>query len=226
MSSRKRAHYADHEDEQFVKGTYAPLRTPKERVSAVAKAVQSCCLQERVIQDARTFAAVSTAGETVVCLNDAAQGSAVTGRVGDTSYMKHIQFKGLCSIDGTIAFDAYRFTLLMDRECFGNLCTYADVYHQSGAGTIVSSMFEYGTRTRFVPIVDKTIVLVNGDKDATTGSGCLKEFEIDVPLHFTTSYNGNAGTIADIVRNSLCLLQSSRFGSVSVEWSAQLIYRS
>lgn len=215
-----------YEHEVLITSTRAPLHVPKPRQTSFARSVQSCCLQERVSYDSRTSAAVSNAGETVVCLNDFSQGTDIGARVGDIAYLKHLQIRGLLTLAGNATVDAYRLTVVLDRECYGNICTYAQVFNDAGAGQTVLSLPNYGNRTRFVPILDKVITIQNNDFDATTGSGAIKEFEVSIPLHFSTKYNGNAGTINDIVANSLCVLQSSRYGNCFVEWRSLTIFRS
>lgn len=221
-------HYPDdsYGDEDLITGTRAPLKTPKEHVTPLARRVQACCLQERALYDARSSASVSAGGEALVCLNDGSQGTDVTGRTADISYMKHLLIRGMLTLPSTQGVDAYRMTIVIDKECFGNLCTYAQVFHTATTGDLINSLFEYGNRTRFVPILDKTWVLTNPDVDPATGGGVIKEFEISIPLRFSTKYSGNAGTIGDIVANSLCVMQSSRYGAVFAEWKSLLIYRS
>lgn len=223
----KRHHATDdsYADEETLVGTRRPLEV-RHTTTPLARAVQACCLQERVSTDSRSSAAVSATGETVVCLNDFSQGTGIGSRVGDVAYFKKVIFKGYMLLPGTAQYDMIRMTIVLDHECFGTTCSYGNVFDVTTTGDLVNSTFAYGNKDRFAILFDKTFALQNQSATGAGGAGQIKEFEIVLPLHFKTQYNGNAGTVGDIVRNSLCLLQSSLVGSASLYWRNEIVFSS
>lgn len=220
----KRVHNDGPDEETFI-GTQAPLfpRTHHPRVAPrLAKAIKECCLSPKLLQDSRTGAAVSAAGETIVCLNDLSQGVSDSTRIADDVQYLDLKINGVAALPGTAATDVYRLTVVLDKECFGNLCTYGQVLYNTTSGTLSYSLFNWQNKDRFVVLFDHAIALTNRSATGASGAGDLKTFNIHLPLRFKTKYNGNAGTIGDIVKNSLCLLQCSQNGAVVVQWASQL----
>lgn len=221
-------HHASREDE--FTGTVAPLTAHEKRAEKVPaklrKAVQECCLSTKAINDSRALTTVAAAGETIVCLNDMSQGTSDATRIGDTVSFTCLRFKGIIVLPTTANYDFYRFTVILDRLCFGNLCTYGQFLAATTANTLTYQLYNFANRTRFVVLHDVTYALVNTTTVGASAPGDTRSFEIVIPLRFRTDYSGNAGTIGDIVRNSLCLLQSSMNGVVTAAWTNQLEFQS
>lgn len=217
------------EDDPFYFGTHAPLlpRTKHPKVSAhTRRLVKECCLSEKYLTNPYPVAQVSAAGQAVVCLNDFSQGTSAATRIGNEVYWTDLKIKGVLALPTTAYYDVYRITVVIDRECFGNLCTYSQLYDNTSSGTITRSLFNWANRDRFVVLFDQTIALNSGYVNATAGTGHIKTFDIHVPLRFKTVYNGNAGTIGDIVSNSLCVFQSTHEGLINAEWECGLAFKS
>lgn len=220
----KRVHHDGPDEELFV-GTQAPLypRTHRPRVAPrLAKAIKECCLAPKRISEGRTGAAVSASGEAIVCLNDMSQGTSDATRIGDEVQFMDLKINGTVALPGTAATDVYRLTIVLDHECFGSLCTYAQVYENTAVNTLAYSLFQWTNRDRFSVLFDHAIALCNRSTPGAGASGDIKTFNIHIPLRFKTKYSGNAGTIGDIVKNSLCLLQTSQNGVCVAQWAAHL----
>lgn len=223
-SSRKRSHVGGEEEEYL--GAHAPLRVPAHAPSGLprglAQKIRRCCLQQKASFTSQANTQIPNSGLAVVCLNDMSQGTADGDRIANEILNVKLIIRGYCSIAGTVTLDAYRLMVMLDRECYGNLCTYAQVLEAVN----YLSPFNFEAKERFVPLFDHSFAMINRSTPATISSGDLKLFDIVIPLRFRTTYTGDAGTISDIVKNSLCLMQISIAGNVYATWNAELVYES
>lgn len=195
---------------------------------AARRAVKACCeslLEAKYIQESvsGTVPSVATTPR-VTCLNDLGQGTTATTRVGNKIICKGIQIEGILALPIDAASDVYRLVLVIDHECFGSACTWAQYVQGTSSNAVYSlpSMETVGKGKRFTTLVDR-LIPINNTVGPTHGP-LFQSFSIKVPLNFSAMYSGNAGTISDIVRNSLCLIEGSSAGNVTSYWQAQLVF--
>lgn len=197
--------------------------------SSVRREVKACCeglFETKYVEEAVSgvVPTVATAPR-VTCLNDLGQGTSATQRVGNKIICKYLQLEGVLFLDANAASDYYRMVIVIDHECYGSVCTWGQ-YVQGTAGNAVyslPSMETVGKGRRFTTLVDK-LIPINNDVGTVNGAAKLQAFSLKVPLNFSTHYSGNAGTISDIVKNSLCVIEGSQGGVVQSRWIARVVF--
>lgn len=197
---------------------------------AARQAVRACCeslLEQKWVEERITgVVPQATAVPRVTCLNDLSQGTSASNRVGNKILMKALQIEGIFFLSPTADSDIYRFIVVLDHECFGASCTFSQ-YVQGGPSQQVyslPSMETVGKGRRFTTLMDKSMVIDRQDSPAAGGASVFRTFSVVIPLSSSASYSGNTGTISDIVRNSLCVIEASAGGRVNSEWQARLVY--
>lgn len=196
---------------------------------AVRAQVKACCetlLEAKYVEEA-VSGAVPTVATTprVTCLNDIGQGTAANNRVGNKIICKYLQIEGILFLDANAASDYYRLAVVIDHECFGAICTWGQYVQGTPTNSVYSlpSMETVGKGRRFTTLVDR-LIPINNDVGTTNGAAKLQTFSLKVPLNFSTHYNGNAGTVSDIVRNSICVIEGSQGGIVQARWISRVVY--
>lgn len=194
------------------------------------RAIKACCeslLEEKVASSNRSFAAVTAAsgGGAIQCLNALSQGTSEGNRVGARTKNRWLILKGLVQLPATSTGDVYRLAVVLDHECFGGLCTYTQVFDTGSVYSLPNyNNAQQGMAKRFTFLADRTIAL-NPQSTPGAGNGVIQvPFELRIPLKFDTQYSGNAGTIGDIVKNSLCVVEATNGGVAQSLWYAQVIY--
>lgn len=219
----------------YAKGP-STLSTRTKRVSARAlnprtkRAIQACCeglLEEKVCASSRAFASVTaaSAGGAVVCLNPLSQGTGVGGRVGSRTKNRWLILKGLVQLPATSTGDVYRLAVVLDHEAYGSAPTYTAVFSDPSVYSLPNyDTAQQGMGKRFTFLADKTIAL-NPQSTPGAGNGVIQvPFELRLQLKFDTQYTGNAGTVADIVKNSLILIEATNGGVAQSLWYSQVVY--
>lgn len=193
-------------------------------------AVKACCeslFEQKYVEDYQASGAVpsTTVAGRVLCLNDLGQGTTATTRVGNKILMKYLQIEGMAYLPANTESDVYRLVVVLDHECFGASCTWTQYIQGASSNRVYSlpSMETVGKGKRFTTLVDKLIPLnATAVNTATPIKFC--PFSLTVPLNCSTTYSGNSGTIADVVRNSLCVIEASSGGRVVAEWNSRLVF--
>lgn len=212
-----------------------PPRTSRgPRLAGPARAaVKECCeslLEAKYIQESVSGTVPSvTAVPRVTCLNDLGQGTSADTRVGNKILMKSLQVEGILYIDPGDQSDWYRMVVVMDHECYGSICTWGQYVQGTPLNRIYSlpSVETVGKGKRFTTLVDKLIPIQRPDQTNVgppSSSLVVQSFSFKVPLSASAMYSGNAGTISDIVRNSVCFIEASGNGRVKTEWQSRLVF--
>lgn len=216
------------DDEVCDPSTLPPRPSASHLPRPVARAVKDCCesLLEQKWSDSAVSAVVPayTSGR-VTCLNDLGQGAAPNERIGNRILMKNLDLAGYLFLPQTAACDIYRFVVVIDTECFGNICTWGQyvsghtnfLYQMPSASTV-------GRGKRFTVLADKTVAINNYTTTGTNGCDKIIPFQLRIPLFGSAHYNASAGTISDIVKNSLCLIEVSQLGLCVSNWTARLTF--
>lgn len=209
-----------------VSASSSSVRIPRSNLPPyVKREVAKCCeglFEEKYLPTVRAAAAVPTAatGGVVTPLNDFSQGTGPSARIGSTIKNQWLILKGYLILPATTGGDIYRLTIVSDHEAFGSQATNAQVFESQ----TVFSPPNFQARPRFRVLVDHTIPITNPTTPGAGASSEIKTFELKVPLGFKTSYNGNAGTIGDVVKNSVLVMEGSLSGNIQSAWQAHLIY--
>lgn len=198
---------------------------------ATRRAVKACCeslLEQKYVDERVTgvVPAATTGAGRVTCLNDIGQGTSHNNRIGNKILNKYLEIQGTILLPDTSPSDVYRLIVVWDRECFGSICTWGQYTQGTPSSQVYSlpSGQTVGKNMRFTTLVDKSFTCNRGDAPASGASVPVQVFSLTIPLHRTTTYDGNAGTISDIIGNSLCCIEVSRGGAVSVEWQSRIFY--
>lgn len=193
-------------------------------------AVRSCCeslLEQKFSQDRVTGVVPLASGvPRVTCLNDLSQGTDASQRIGNKILMKSLQIEGQFFLAPNVDSDIYRFIVVLDHECFGASCTFSQYTQGAPSQQIVTlpSWETVGKGKRFTTLVDKSMVIQRPDAPGATAASVLRTFSLTIPLSASAMYSGNTGTISDLVRNSLCVIEASAAARVNVEWQSRLLY--
>lgn len=152
---------------------------------------------------------------TLLALNDMAQGDTSSTRDGQSILMKsvYLQFTSTINASGVATF--IRCILFLDSQANASIATVATLLLNA---TDVTSPLLIGSGNRYKVLYDRRIALTSAGRQGAI-SKCYKR------LNIHTKYNtGNAGTIADIVSNSLVLLFMSNeaTNTPSISYSARL----
>lgn len=193
-------------------------------------AVKGCCesLLEAKYSLEQITGVVPTAvtAARVTCLNDLQQGTSAGNRLGNRILMKYLQVEGVVYLNSSGQSDLYRLIIVIDHECYGSLCTYAQYTQGTPAAAIYSlpSLQTVGKSRRFTTLVDKTVALNRHTPTGASGTFELVPISLRVPLNSSAFYSGNAGTYSDLVRNSICMLEVSSGGTVVADLEARLVF--
>lgn len=135
----------------------------------------------------------------LVLLNGISIGDTASTRTGQSIKMDRSDFRFTLAVNTTSVSNFVRVIVVMDRQTNATAMTIADLLVVS---TVVSP-YSFGSQNRFVPLFDETYALnVSGPGSIT------KVIGLNTNQHVT--YNtGNAGTVADIVTNSVYLIYFS-----------------
>lgn len=205
----------------------APPRASLPR--GVSRAIKDCCESLGELKWAESTASgvvpAYSGSPRVTCLNDLGQGTTASTRTGNKIINKLLQLEGLVYIPANQGSDIYRLVIVIDSECYGSLCTFAQyVQASSSAVYALASAETVGKGKRFTVLVDKLIPVNNVTQTSAGGCANFLKLSIRIPLKLPTHYSGNAGTISDIVKNSLCVLECSQYAQCISEWQARLTY--
>lgn len=135
----------------------------------------------------------------LVLLNGISIGDTASTRTGQSIKMDRSDFRFTLAVNTTSVSNFVRVIVVMDRQTNATAMTTADLLVVS---TVVSP-YSFGSQNRFVPLFDETYALnVSGPGSIT------KVIGLNTNQHVT--YNtSNAGTVADIVTNSVYLIYFS-----------------
>ena len=136
----------------------------------------------------------------VLLLNGLGLGNGASQRVGQNIAIRSIEFRLLSYVNaGTGVDQVHRYALVVDRQANATAMTGAQYLN---AATIYGLRL-LENRKRFKTLYDKSRYM---NATAEPNSGCYTHKYIKLKRPLITEYNtGNAGTIADIVSNSLYL---------------------
>jgi len=182
--------------------------------------------------DNQNLAGTITNVATAIVLNDIVQGNSGITRIGDRLHIKSVTFKGIFNIslssgqaDATVHYPKIRFILVIDRQPNGATPNLTDILSVS-ANTVPGTEFYHGRdwakRSRFKILKEKIIRFPQLSTQllaaAGTTTGRIHEPYGEKLWRFhhrfrgsglRTDYFGNAGTIADITKNTLLLVYFS-----------------
>ncbi len=133
---------------------------------------------------------------TLQLLNGLAQGDTATTREGATVRFKSLQLKGFMAIAGAATATACRRLVFIDKQPNQAAPVVGDILDNTTAA-LVNSFRNLSHRKRFVILRDDHFTMSEGGPEA------LWYPDVYMSLDMITTYNGNAGTIADIETNAI-----------------------
>lgn len=146
-----------------------------------------------------TASVTPTTTPALVLLNGISIGDTASTRTGQSIKMDRADFRFTLAVNTTSVVNFVRVIVVLDKQSNATAMTSADLLV---ASTVVSP-YSFGSQNRFVPLFDETFALHSSGPGAFT-----KVVGLNTNQHVT--YNtGNAGTIADIVTNSVYLIHFS-----------------
>lgn len=153
----------------------------------------------KYLDTAATYAVDSTGS--LALLNGLTPGTGATERIGQKITIRSLEYRGYNYVTPTDGTDQLqRIILVLDRQANASALTIAGVLQSAN----VYSPRNLQNRKRFKILYDKTF---NLNASAEAGSRRFTKFYMKLRRPIITDYNtGNAGTVADIVTNSLYLI--------------------
>lgn len=160
-------------------------------------------------------------GGWVATLNNFAEGNTVNTRVGQKVYLTSIQLKILWANNVSfLGAQNIRVMLVLDKAHNGNAATFDGVPLGNGASAILDNSVitlpslmprTYETRYRYRVLYDKVHCLNPHWENAGTTAvlGCINRTVKNIRLGVVTTYQDATGSIASILKNSLCLFVTS-----------------
>lgn len=194
--------------------------------AAAARSVMECCLETKCVYSTQAGTVTSAgAGGRVTCVNDLSQGTGVGNRVGNKITNKLLDISGYINLPANKDVDLYRLIVVVDTNTFGAAPTLAN-YMQGGTTSVyeLPSHETVGKGKRFAVVADHMVPLSNTTTTGAGGVGVLKTFSYKLPLYCSTQYSGNAGTVSDIAKNGIFIIDCSLNGNVNVDYSARLCF--
>lgn len=135
-------------------------------------------------------------------LNSTIQGDAAGNRQGNSILMKMVNINLKVTMATNATHSTVRMILFWDKECNGSTPVISNLLSQSS----VMGNYNHDEATRFPILADKRVTLsVSGNQEMT--------LRIYRKLFKHTHYDGNVGSIADIVDNALWLFCVSDEGT-------------
>lgn len=135
----------------------------------------------------------------LVLLNGITIGDTASTRTGQSIKMDRSDFRFNLAVNSTSVANFVRIIVVVDKQSNATAMTAADLL----VSNTTVSPYSFGSQQRFIPLFDETYALTTYG----TGSIC-KCVGLSTNQHVT--YNtGNAGTVADIVSNSVYMIHLS-----------------
>lgn len=128
-------------------------------------------------------------------LNNISQGDTSSSRHGDCIHMKSINLKFHLIANAANTYQVVRMMLIIDKNPGGALPGWTDVLESANVHALRNPAFKH----RFAYLFDKKFMLVNGSASHSRIWHYYKD------LNCKVTYDGNAGTVADLYANSLTL---------------------
>lgn len=208
----------------------AKLSAPAKRV--LGKFVKSCMDKEAELKhSATTLAATATASAGSIAAANllvlSSQGTGVGQRVGNQWQLKRLVIRGVLTLPAATVGDTVRILLVVDRAPNGAVAAVTDVLQSASyiSDYNLDNVSHMGTSGRFSILSDRTVDLSPTGPIVATGTGVvLKHFTISKKMNMPVMYKGNAGTVADLMKNNLFVFAISKSGIATWEWIANACY--
>jgi hypothetical protein len=190
----------------------APVRGARQRVknvrvgTAKVRQLMMDCAERVWLHEALSLSSLTSG--LVTPLNDLAQGTANAQRLGNQTRFVELEYAGYFSTVTTSGAEVVRFVIFKDTQPEGALPTVAELLCTGSTTSCFNpDLVGNQSRPRFVVLANRLETYVNRTPFSAAGTTFLsKPFCGRITLDMTTTYEGNAGTYADIQTNGLYLL--------------------
>ena len=176
---------------------------------------KSSGIERKNIDDSSAKWASTSAGWSINCLNDVAQGTTAITRIGRKILMKSILVQGILA---TNTGNNARVLIVYDRQPNGALPAATDVL----TSNTIMAVQNLDNRDRFLILADimpYDQVENISNPSANSGFG----YKRYIKCNLETIYSGNAGTIADIMSGSLIMMTNCNAGTLTGETGIQRV---
>lgn len=199
-------------------GTPLPYRPRKvytqRKGNAYSVFQKSSGIEKKNIDDSSGKFTSGAATWTINVLNDVAQGTSATTRVGRKILMKSLLVQGYLGVAlGAIP----RIVIVYDRQCNGAIPAPADIFTSN---TVMAAM-NLDNRDRFIVVAD--IFPGDDSENLMANNPNVYGYKRFIKMNLETIYAGNTGTITDITSGSLLMCTNVNGGAVANETGIQRI---
>jgi len=192
-----------------------PIPGSRQKVKGIVRSVPGIrklmmeCAERAWLHEAFSLGSL-TAG-TVSCLNDLSQGTANANRLGNQTRWVELEYAGYFSTTSTTGFEEARLVIFKDTQPDGALPTAAELLCTTAPTSCFNpDLVGNQERPRFIVLANHLAVYQN-KTPFTTGQNYSSEPICGrIRLDMTSTYEGNAGTFADLQTNGLYLLALSQ----------------
>ncbi len=193
----------------------AMRKRPRKRRPRLASRVRTLeASKERKIIDTQLTSSASGTAPGLVQLTNLAQGNTDTTRIGNKIMITGIQFRYL--VTDTVH-NVARVMIIQDKQTNGAIFAATQVLDDISAGDAIVSLRNRDEVKRFRVIHDAVHQISLTGQDSRYVSKFVK-------LKIPVKYDANAGTIADIVSNSLALMHVSFLASTAITAFVRVFY--
>lgn len=206
------------------------LSPPAKRV--LGKFVKACMDKEAEMKHASTtLASTATSGSGSIasanCLTFLSQGTGTGQRIGNQAQWKRVVIRGLLTLPAAAVGDTVRVLLVVDRMPNGAVAAVTDVLQSANylSDYNLDMVSHQGMSGRFSVLYDRVYDLSCTGPIVATGTGVvLRHFTIQKKMNLPIMYKGNAGTVADLMKNNVFIFAISKSGVATWEFNANACF--
>lgn len=183
--------------------------------SAYSRFQRTSGIEKKNIDDSSGKWTTGVGTWTISVLNDVAQGTSATTRIGRKILMKSLLVQGYL----TNTFGVGRILIIYDKQANGNVPIATDVL----TSNTIAAVMNLDNRDCFIVVAD-IYPFSEEENLANPGlAGSPTHYSRFIKMNLETIYSGNAGTIADITSGSLIMMTNCGGGTVAGETGIQRI---
>lgn len=204
----------------FARKTYYQRKTRSRRQN-LRKIAKECMLKLTELKHSTTNIAttgVTTSGASTA-ISDLSQGTSSTTRIGQQIHVSELNIWGDFSLPAASSWDLCRFIVVVDKQPDGALPSTTNFLETAA---VLSPYNKDFVPSRFRILWDFSVPLNNNSATVTVD---VKPFHLRKKLNFVTYYQGNAGTISDLLRNNIFVYAVSGNGLANLNCNVQFCYK-
>lgn len=207
----------------YLRGSGGGNKRPvsENRARAISRIEAKRCMQRLAEKKHNTTAiggaSIATTGQ-VNSLVIMSQGTSASTRTGNQTHLSLLSLMGNASLAAATAGDMLRIIVGWDHEANGANPAVTDVL-ETAAITAVYNRDKVGKRFTILSDVTRRL-----EQQAATVTTALVPLKLTRKLNKVTYYQSNAGTISDVLKENLFVIQISLNGLVNTTLNGQICY--